>query len=48
MYTLLSLLSFLDDQRQREFEEVLGIVNPGNVAIVGRQAIMQGVVQAFL
>jgi hypothetical protein len=27
---------------------VLGIVNPGSVEIVGRQVIIQGVVQAFL
>jgi hypothetical protein len=39
-----SLLSFLDDQRPREFERVFGIVKLGNVEIVSSQAIIQGVV----
>jgi hypothetical protein len=44
MYSLLSVLSFLDDQRPREFERVLGIVKQGNVEIVSSQAIIQDVV----
>jgi hypothetical protein len=44
MCSLLNILSFLDDQRRREFERVLRIVKLENVEIASSQAIIQDVV----
>ena len=44
MYSLLGVSHFLDDQRLREFERVLGIIKLGNMEIASSQAIIQDVV----